>query len=154
MVESYSLIILLDIMYMDIIDQLQQVFVELNSTNTHLLEEIYTTDIKFEDPAHEVEGLDDLKKYIKNLYQKVTSCTFRFTKIERFSGGAVLEWNMLISHPKLNKGIIFIVSGVSVVRYRDKIYSHRDYFDLGDMLYERISLLGGVVRFIKKNLGK
>ena len=145
---------LLDRVYMDIIDKLQQVFVELNSTNTHLLDEIYTTDMKFEDPAHIVEGLDDFKKYIKNLYQNVTSCTFNFIKIERFSGGAVLEWNMLISHPRLNKGIIFTVSGVSVVRYDDKIYSHRDYFDLGGMLYERLPLIGCIIKFIKTNLGK
>ena len=139
---------------MDIIDKLQQVFVELNSTNTHLLDDIYTANIKFEDPAHIVGGLDNFKKYIINLYQNVTTCTFKFSNIERFSGGAILEWNMLISHPKLNKGIIFTVPGVSIVRYDDKIYSHRDYFDLGAMLYERLPLIGRVIKFIKRNLGK
>ncbi len=139
---------------MDIIDKLQHVFVELNSTNTHLLDDLYTMDMKFEDPAHVVEGLDNFKKYINNLYQNVTSCTFKFTRIERFSGGAVLEWNMLISHPRLNKGIMFTVLGASIVRHQDKIYSHRDYFDLGDMLYERLPVIGRVINFIKRNLGK
>lgn len=139
---------------MDIIEKLQKVFVELSSTNTYLLDDIYTKDMKFEDPAHRVDGLDNFKKYMVNLYQNVTSCTFKFSNIEHFNGGAILEWNMLISHPKLNKGIIFIVPGVSVVRYHEKIYSHRDYFDLGAMLYERLPLIGRVIRFIKRNLGK
>ena len=122
MVESYSFVIKVKRIDMDIIDKLQQVFIELNSTNSNLLHEVYSNDIKFEDPAHIVNGIDNFKRYIVNLYQNVSSCTFKFTNIERFNGGAVLEWEMLLSHPKLNKGIIFAVPGVSIVRYNDKIY--------------------------------
>ena len=61
---------------------------------------------------------------------------------------------MLLQHPKLNSGKIFSVPGVSIIRYEDKIYSHRDYFDLGAMLYEQLPLLGGLIRMIKRKLGQ
>ena len=34
-----------------------------------------------------------------------------------------------------------------------KVCQHRDYFDLGAMLYEQLPLLGPVVRTIKMRLG-
>lgn len=34
-----------------------------------------------------------------------------------------------------------------------KVCLHRDYFDLGAMLYEQLPLLGAVVRTIKGRLG-
>jgi esterase/lipase superfamily enzyme len=139
---------------MDIIDKLQEVFAVLNATNIDLLDDVYTTDVQFHDPAHTITGLAKFKQYTANLYQNVTSCTFKFKNIERFTGGAVLEWDMLLQHPKLNKGIIFTVPGVSLVRYTDKIYFHHDYFDLGAMLYERLPLIGSVIKYIKRNLGK
>jgi len=38
---------------------------------------------------------------------------------------------------------------MSHLKFADgKVISHRDYFDLGEMLYEHIPLLGGVIKSI------
>lgn len=139
---------------MDIPKLLQHVFGQLNANNIDLLDQVYADNIQFEDPAHKLDGLLNFKSYCRNLYQNVTICTFNFKNISYFEGGAILEWDMLLQHPKLNRGKKFTVPGISVIHYRDKIYSHRDYFDLGVMLYERLPLIGWLIRIIKCKLGQ
>ena len=139
---------------MDIPKLLQQVFSQLNANNIDLLDQVYADNIQFEDPAHKLVGLLNFKSYCKNLYQNVTICTFSFKNISYFDGGAILEWDMLLQHPKLNRGKKYTVPGISVIRYGDKIYYHRDYFDLGVMLYERLPLIGWLILIIKRNLGQ
>lgn len=139
---------------MNVPERLQQVFSQLNASNIDLLEQVYADNIQFEDPAHKINGLENFKSYCANLYQNVTSCTFSFKNVSYCTGGASLEWDMLLQHPKLNGGKVFSVPGVSIIRYEDKIYSHRDYFDLGAMLYEQLPLIGGLIRMIKRKLGQ
>ncbi|HGP4674712.1 TPA: nuclear transport factor 2 family protein, partial [Vibrio cholerae O1] len=35
-----------------------------------------------------------------------------------------------------------------------KVTYHRDYFDMGEMLYEQLPVLGQVIRAIKRRLGQ
>lgn len=139
---------------MNIPDLLQQVFSQLNASNVDVLDQVYADNIQFEDPAHKVNGLINFKSYCTNLYQNVTSCKFNFNNVSYFTGGAILEWDMLLQHPKLNRGKIFTVPGVSIIHYENKIYSQRDYFDLGAMLYEQLPLIGWLIRIIKRKLGQ
>lgn len=139
---------------MDIIDKLQLVFIGLNSNTVDLLDTVYQSDMVFQDPLHKIDGLNLFKAYCGNLYQNVKSCRFVFNSVERFNKGAVLEWEMHLCHPKLNKGKSITVNGISLVRYNDKVYFHRDYFDLGAMLYEHIPLLGYLIKNIKSKVGK
>jgi hypothetical protein len=61
---------------------------------------------------------------------------------------------MTYSHPKLNKGQQIQVDGMSQLKFDDKIYAHRDYFDLGQMLYEQVPFLGGLIGLLKKRAAK
>lgn len=138
---------------MDMIDKLQNIFNELNTNNVESLKEVYSESIIFEDPAHQIIGLDNFMLYCHNLYKNVSKCKFEFTSISKLDGTAFLEWNMHLIHPRLNKGNEIIVPGVSKIIFADKITFHRDYFDLGAMLYEKLPCIGGIIRKIKSNLG-
>jgi hypothetical protein len=61
---------------------------------------------------------------------------------------------MTYSHPKLNKGQSINVEGMSQLRFSDKIFAHRDYFDVGQMLYEQVPFLGGLIGLLKNRAGK
>ncbi|HDY7901818.1 TPA: nuclear transport factor 2 family protein, partial [Vibrio vulnificus] len=53
------------------------------------------------------------------------------------------------------KGACVEVKGVSHLKFEaGKVIYHRDYFDLGEMLYENLPLLGGIIRAIKQRLGQ
>ena len=117
------------------------------------LSDIYHHDVVFIDPVTRIDGVDALAAYFRSGRKGLLSCRFEFRQIQRFDDRAVLEWDMLMSHRKLNAGQTITVSGVSVLKLEEdtgQIIFHRDYFDLGEMLYENLPVLGWVIRAIKK----
>lgn len=137
-----------------IIEKLQDLFNQLDGNNLYLLKDIYSDDMLFEDPSHKIYGLADFIDYCSNLYSNVTSCKFVFNSTTIKDKTAFLEWNMLLAHPRLNKGNKIIVSGISKIIFEEKIIHHRDYFDLGEMLYEHLPCIGSITKLIKKKLGQ
>jgi len=136
----------------EIIDRFQAVFNQLNAENLDLAEEIYTQQIHFLDPIHEVHGIDELKKYFAGLYEGVVSCQFDFGKPMIDGNEASLPWVMHMEHGSFRKGETAHVPGISHLRFSGKIEYHRDYFDVGALIYERVPVLGGVIRKIKARL--
>ena len=73
---------------------------------------------------------------------------------QQVNDNGFLTWTMTLEHPKLQKGKTICVNGVSHLKFRDgQVIYHRDYFDLGEMLYENLPLLGSVIKAIKQRLG-
>ena len=132
-----------------------EVFNALSSDNLHRLEEIYTSDIRFVDPAHEINGLDNLRDYFAKLYANVTSVNFDFHEEASIGHCGYVQWDMHFAHPRLKGGQTITVPGASYLRFSDsgKVSYHRDYFDLGSMLYQHLPILGRVVRSINRRLG-
>jgi limonene-1,2-epoxide hydrolase len=125
---------------------------DLAGKDMAIIGDVYSNDIEFIDPAHRVKGIAELTHYFNNTMANVTECRFDIHSINEQAQGAFVTWTMYCAHPKLNKGKTFAVEGVSDLRFADKITYHRDYFDLGAMLYEQVPLLGGIVRKVKHAL--
>lgn len=60
------------------LDRFKTAFNQLNKDTLHLLEDIYTPDVRFRDPVHELNGLPALRDYYSRLYEGVLSCRFEF----------------------------------------------------------------------------
>jgi len=131
------------------------VFNALSADNLHRLEEIYTRDIRFVDPAHEITGIDSVRDYFAKLYANVTSVHFDFHEEIMSGQNGYVQWDMHLAHPRLNGGRTVTVPGTSFLRFSTdgKVLYHRDYFDLGAMLYQHLPLLGGIVKSINRRLG-
>lgn len=127
---------------------------KLDKSSTKHLPEVYTDDIRFVDPLHEIEGIDALIDYFDALYTNVSRCHFDFGERQRQGDLAFVTWTMHLVHPKLAGGRKVSVTGCSRLRFRDaRVCDHRDYFDAGALLYEQIPILGSVIRGIKRRLG-
>nr|WP_320012363.1 nuclear transport factor 2 family protein [uncultured Desulfobulbus sp.] len=129
---------------------------DLDANNLEILEEIYSPDIHFVDPAHEIRGLEQLTGYFRELYQGMISICFDFSTPLVVDKRATVRWTMRLRHNSLARGNPVTVEGISQLTFDDggKVTFHRDYFDLGAMLYEHIPLLGRVIRVIKGRLGR
>lgn len=137
----------------DWLKSFQTVYQNLTKHNLVSLETVYHKDIKFEDPLHKVEGLDNFITYFENLYTNVISCSFDINHTIQTNNEAGVYWEMRYQHPKLKSGKTISVTGHSHLKIQNgKIIYHRDYLDAGSMLYEQIPLLGTAVRFIKKRI--
>lgn len=131
------------------------IYQKLSKANLHLLEGVYHQDVVFEDAAHRLEGWPALSDYFQSLYTNVIRCDFVIHDHQQVGETGFLTWTMDLQHPKLQKGAPISVNGVSHLKFSEgQVIYHRDYFDLGEMLYENLPLLGSVVRTIKQRLGQ
>lgn len=137
-----------------ILEQFKNTYHEMNLSNVQIIEDIYSSDIHFEDPFHTVEGLDELKTYFERLYQNVDTIGFEFKDEVTTGDDRIITWVMNLKHPKLNKGEMFSLEGATHLKLDEnqKIKFHKDYFDGGAMLYEKVPVVGSLVRWIKGNL--
>ncbi|WP_076415409.1 nuclear transport factor 2 family protein [Shewanella sp. UCD-KL12] len=127
------------------------VYSDLGVGNLTSLQQVYHREIEFSDPLHRVDGLDELMNYFDSLYTHIEECTFHIDSVFSCDNQAAIYWTMMFCHPKLNGGKQIVVEGHSHLVERDnKVVMHRDYLDVGSMLYEHIPLLGKAVKAVKK----
>lgn len=128
-------------------------FAALNKDNLELLGELYSDDVLFRDPLHEVHGLTAVRRYFAELYANVGALRFEFHGYDQVAEGeGYLRWTMRYRHPRLRGGAEIAVEGCSHLLWRDRVYRHRDYFDAGALLYEHLPVLGNVIAWLKRRL--
>ncbi|WKV13015.1 nuclear transport factor 2 family protein [Marivirga harenae] len=132
------------------LEKFKHYFSPIDFNNISILEEIYSEDIVFKDPIHEIDGIENLKAYFQKLNENLIEGTFHFTDESIMGNKAYLSWemNLKLKRPKKNVK----ASGISVLIFENEIISQRDYFDAGELFYENIPILGSIIRSIKKKL--
>jgi ketosteroid isomerase-like protein len=126
-------------------------FNEFTGKNLSRLDEFYSQDAVFMDPITTVKGLKEIKTYYAHAYKHVTSIRFEFVDFVIQDDQVCGFWKMHLAAKRLNGGKEFVVEGVSRMKFNKdgKVNFHRDFLDLGSMVYERLPLFGGVVRKLK-----
>lgn len=124
----------------------------LTRSSLSLLDDLYDESVVFEDPLHRIQGLPALRAYFERLYADIHSCRFTFEAEVVQDDQAVLTWTMHLQHTRFHPGERLHLPGATHIRFADKVVYHRDYFDVGALLYERVPLLGPLVRAIKSRL--
>ncbi len=116
------------------------------------LSSIYTQDVEFVDPVHEIHGILGLKRYFRNQCQNLESCRFHYHSELINEDKAFVRWTMKFCHPRIAGGKTIEVPGISEIHFSHRIFYHQDCYDMGGMLYENVPLLGSVIRTLKGRL--
>ena len=127
---------------------------DLRATNLEILDGFYAKDVEFHDPVGMIKGLKNIKDYYSSMYQNVKNIKFSFSHFISQENEIVGFWKMTYQTNSLNAGKPIVVTGNSHLKFNseDKVYYHRDFFDMGEMVYEHIPVAGYVVRKIKEKL--
>ena len=127
------------------------------------LGDLYAEDVVFIDPIHQVSGLKSLKQYFLHLCDGDGDSFFAITDVitsgeltATVSGGversAFVRWQMTYNHPSLSGGKSLKLVGGSMVRFGERITYQEDFYDVGQMVYQHIPVLGWAVKKVKKHL--
>ena len=136
------------------LDRFKTAFNQLDKDHLDLLEEMYAPDVAFRDPVHALDGLPALRDYYARLYNGVRSCQFEFEAEVIDGRQGMLVWIMRFQHARCRAAETKADGGVSHLRFLEdrRVNYHRDYFDMGEFIYERVPVLGSVIRAIKHRL--
>ncbi len=134
-------------------DKTVKFFNDLTKDRLDLVDDFYHKDATLVDPIGDHKSRETIKSYYGMMYKPVTKIKFTFGEIIMEDDNLVLPWRMDYSSKKLKSGKNISVDGVSVLKWdleTETVIHHRDYFDMGEMVYEEVAILGRVVKWIKK----
>tara|TARA_B100001248_G_scaffold261547_2_gene253090 strand:- start:8121 stop:8552 length:432 start_codon:yes stop_codon:yes gene_type:complete len=129
-------------------------FNSLNAKNLDVLNGVYADAVIFEDPMSRIEGLNNLKAHFQKLYKNVISINFHFVDEVESGDTLALFWEMQLRAKSLKGGKPVSLEGMTKIIFndRDQVILHKEYFDMGEFIYENIPLLGSVIKKIKQAL--
>ena len=106
----------------------------------------------FEDPFHKVVGVDKIYPILKGIYVKFYNPRFEINECISQDYITYIRWNFLYQMNKKSEVDTFV--GVSRVLFSEngKVLKHVDFWDAGLNVYEKIPLLGSIIRYIKRKI--
>ena len=137
-----------------LITDLKEAYKNLGLDNIDALESIYSEDVTFIDPVNTIIGKNAMLRHFRNSYKDVLTCRFEFdADVEIITENqAFLSWKMTYQHRKLKSKKPIVVNGASYLQIENRVNWHRDWFDLGQMVYENIPVVGAITGSIKSRL--
>jgi limonene-1,2-epoxide hydrolase len=132
-----------------------QFYNSLSHDGLNRLADIYTDDVNFIDPVHQIHGRHNLTAYFSHAYQRLTYCNFEPVSQTDGDNLSFISWIMTLSHPAIGKGKAIEVHGCTELRWREQhIYYHRDYYDLTELVYRHLPVLGWATTQVKQRMAK
>ena len=137
-------------------DLIEKTFNKFNGKNFNELDKFYTRDVVFQDPILRLEGLVNLKNYYSHAYENVKEIHFDFNQFFDSNETVIATWKMKLKVNGLNFGQFYEVEGLSILKFNknNQVEFHRDSLDLGQMVYERIPILGALIKKIRIKLSQ
>ena len=116
---------------------------------------VYATNAAFKDPFNEVRGIDAISAIFAHMFEQVDNPRFVVTTRVLQGGQAFLAWEFLFTmkrfsaEPQCIRGATHIVFGDGGM-----VTLHRDYWDAAEELYEKLPVLGALMRWLKRSANK
>lgn len=114
--------------------------------------EFYTEDAYFKDPFNEVRGIAAISRIFGHMYENLHEPRFVITS--RVVGGeqCFLTWDFHFRFRKFSPDVRQTIRGTTHLKLAPdgRICFHRDYWDAAEELYEKLPLVGGLMRWLKQ----
>ncbi len=111
---------------------------------------LYDADAYFKDPFNEVRGHANIIHIFEHMFNQVDAPRFIIKQSLLQDADAFIVWDFEFNLRGTKKSQT--IHGASHVRFNSagKVQYHRDYWDAAEELYEKIPVLGNLMRFIKR----
>jgi hypothetical protein len=127
-------------------------FETLSPQSVSQLHTIYDVQARFKDPFNEVQGLTEIERIFRHMYVALEQPHFVITGELVDGAQAFLTWEFRFRFKRFETSTLQTVRGGSHVVFNAQglVTMHRDYWDAAEELYEKLPVLGGVMRWLKK----
>jgi steroid delta-isomerase len=133
-------------------DRIVRWFETLTPHSLTALGECYTPDATFKDPFNEVQGLDAIRDIFNHMYRALNEPHFIVTGRLVDGGQCFLTWEFRFRFKRFDTQTLQTVRGGSHLLLADdgRIRVHRDYWDAAEELYEKLPVLGRLMRWLRR----
>ena len=131
---------------------LVQFFESMSPSDAQHMGRFYAPDAWFKDPFNEVRGVRDISRIFAHMFEQVDAPRFVVTETLVQGSSVMLTWDFNFSFkPPLRTGPQCI-RGCSHLRLdtNGQVVFHRDYWDAAEELYEKMPVLGSLMRWLRR----
>jgi steroid delta-isomerase len=138
------------------IDRLCVWFESLSPQSLTRLAEFYAPHARFKDPFNEVWGVPAITGVFEHMFHSLHAP--RFVVTQRIVDGTqcFLVWEFRFRFKRFDTVTEQVVQGGSHLQLDEdgRICDHRDYWDVAEELYEKLPVLGGLMRWLKQRANR
>jgi hypothetical protein len=130
-------------------------FETIDPASTAQIDTLYSADAFFKDPFNEVRGITDIKRIFLHMFVQVEGPRFIVTDAIEQGDAAFLAWEFRFRMKRFDTRTEQVIRGSTHLRFDAdaRVCHHRDYWDAAEELYEKLPVLGGLMRFLKRQAG-
>ena len=134
------------------IDHIVRSFEQLTPQSIETLDTLYTPDARFKDPFNDVRGLAAIQQIFRHMYVSLHEPRFVITGRIVEGSQCFLTWEFRFRFKRFHAQQDQVILGGShlVLAPDGRISLHRDYWDAAEELYEKLPLVGSLMRWLKK----
>jgi hypothetical protein len=132
--------------------RLARFFEALTPQSVPQLHALYDAQARFKDPFNEVQGLPEIERIFRHMYVALDGPHFVITSQLVDGAQAFLTWEFRFRFKRFNTQNLQVVRGGSHILFNEQglVTLHRDYWDAAEELYEKLPVVGGLMRWLKK----
>jgi hypothetical protein len=132
-------------------ENLATFFETLSPQSVAQLHTVYDEQATFKDPFNEVQGLPEIERIFRHMYVALDQPHFVVTGQVVDGAQAFLTWEFRFRFKRFDTTTLQAVRGASHVVFNEQglVTLHRDYWDAAEELYEKLPVLGSVMRWLK-----
>ena len=115
---------------------------------------VYADDARFKDPFNQVQGVAAIARIFGHMFRTLDDPRFRVLEIVADGDALFLTWDFSFRTRGAGAAAMAIHGG-SHIRFNTagQVALHRDYWDAAEELYEKLPVLGVLMRWLKKRAG-
>ncbi len=126
-------------------------FETLTPESVGQIKSLYASTARFKDPFNDVRGTAEIERIFQHMYVSLTQP--RFVIVAQIVDGsqAFLTWEFRFKFKRFDTQTEQVVLGSThlVLDERGQISLHRDYWDAAEELYEKLPVVGSLMRWLK-----
>ena len=133
------------------VQRIQHFFETLAPADLQRLADIYTADAHFKDPFNQVQGVAAIQHIFEHMFVSLDNprLVIRDTLVQ--GDQCFLSWDFSFRMKRFNREVQLIRGGSHLKLAADgRIRDHRDYWDAAEELYEKLPVLGALMRWLKR----
>jgi ketosteroid isomerase-like protein len=113
--------------------------------------EFYAAEARFKDPFNDVTGVADIRRVFEHMFVSLHEPRFVVTEAIVQGDQCMLTWDFHFRFKRYSDAPQ-VVKGASHLRFdaQGRIALHRDYWDAAEELYEKLPVLGALMRWLKR----
>jgi steroid Delta-isomerase len=126
-------------------------FETLMPADTARLHEVYAADVRFKDPFNDVQGIAAVQEVFSHMFVALDEPRFVVRDIIVQGDACFLTWDFIFRFKRFSRELQTIRGGSHLVLdAQDRIALHRDYWDAAEELYEKLPVVGALMRWLKR----